>query len=83
MINPPPADVGKIGEFVYVACGGIKFRRICGSRIYNCLRISYGVVLRIKRWFDELFDDYLVEESIFHCFCHFFIRRLKIFSLPP
>ncbi len=26
--------------------------------------IAYRVVLGIKRWFDELFDEYLVEESM-------------------
>ena len=30
----------------------------------NCRRKGYVVVLGIKRWFDELIDGYLVEESM-------------------
>ena len=31
--------------------------------VKNCWRKGYGVVLGIKRWFNELFDGKLVEYS--------------------
>lgn len=50
------ADVGQIGEFVLLRLWDLGLGEIVDVEFKNCWRKDYGVVLGIKRWFDELFD---------------------------